>query len=73
MEYYAYSCEESFIKTIQVASDSEILIEYEDKDFEVVKAVYLKKYDMKGNNIKLIGNDIEWDEEEPNNFRVLNN
>ena len=67
MSYRAYGCSIKFIKHIDVSSNETIEIEYEDADMCEIKAVY--SITRKGRI--WIGNDIECDEDDPDNFEVL--
>ena len=72
MTFTAYGCNIKFIKQIDVSSNETIEIEYHDADMCDVKAVYSITYSIPtGTRRSKIGTDIEWDEDEPDNFRVL--
>ena len=73
MEYTAYGFTIKFIKEIDVSSNETIEIEYHDADMCDVIAVYSITYSITaGTQRTKIGNNIEWDEDSPDNFRVLN-
>ena len=72
MTFTAYGCNIKFIKQIDVSSNETIEIEYHDADMCDVKAVYSITYSIPASTRRSkIGTDIEWDEDEPDNFRVL--
>ena len=67
MTFTAYGCSIKFIKQIDVSSNETIEIEFHDADMCDIKAVY--SITLKGRI--WIGDDIEQDEDEPDNFKVL--
>lgn len=67
MSYTAYGCANKFIKQIDVSSNELIEIEYKDADMNIVKGVY--SITLKGRI--WIGDEIEWDEEGYDKFKVL--
>ena len=73
MTFTAYGCTIKFIKQIDVSSNETIEIEYEDADMCEIKAVYSITYSIPAGTRRIwIGDDIEQDEDEPDNFKVLN-
>lgn len=72
MSYTAYDCSIKFIKQIDVSSNETIEIEFKDADMEIVKAVWSITYSIPaGTRRSWIGDDIEWDEEGCDKFKVL--
>ena len=72
MTFTAYGCTIKFIRQIDVSSNETIEIEYRDADMCDVKAVYSITYSIPaGTRRSKIGDDIEWDEDEPDTFKVL--
>ena len=67
MTFTAYGCTIKFIKQIDVSSNETLEIEFHDADMCDIKAVY--SITLKGRI--WIGDDIEQDEDEPDNFKVL--
>jgi len=68
MVYTAYGSVIKFIKILDVSSVERIEIEYEDADMENVKGIYSLTF----YNRKYIGDEIRWDEEGCDKFKIYN-
>jgi hypothetical protein len=68
MVYTAYGSVIKFIKILDVSSVERIEIEYEDADMENVKGIYSLTF----YNREYIGDEIRWDEEGCDTFKIYN-
>jgi len=68
MVYTAYGSVIKFIKILDVSSVERIEIEYEDADMENVKGIYSLTF----YNREYIGDEIRWDEEGEDKFKIYN-
>jgi hypothetical protein len=69
MVYYAYGSVIKFIKVLDVSSVERIEIEYEDADMENIKGIY----SLTCSSREYIGDEIRWDEEGCDTFKIYNN
>jgi hypothetical protein len=69
MVYTAYESVIKFIQVLDVSSVETIEIEYVDVDMEVVKGIYSLTFSGR----KYIGDEIRWDEEGCDKFKIYNN
>jgi hypothetical protein len=69
MVYYAYGSAIKFIQVLNVSSVENIEIEYKDADMDAIKGVY--SITLGGR--EYIGDEIRWDEEGSDNFKIYNN
>jgi len=69
MVYTAYGSVIKFIQVLDVSSVERIEIEYEDANMENIKGIYSLTFCSR----KYIGDEIRWDEEGCENFKIYNN
>lgn len=69
MVYYAYGSATKFIQVLNVSSVENIEIEYEDADMDAIKGIYSITLGGK----EYIGDEIRWDEEGCDNFKIYDN
>jgi hypothetical protein len=69
MVYTAYGSVIKYIQIIDVSSVETIEIEHKDADLENIEGIYSVKFGRR----KYIGDEIRWDEEGCDNFKIYDN